>query len=117
MKFKIHQPSYIQGLKDGMLSESIYLEGNTLELPADTKHVPGPHWEPLDDEARALAKQHSIKFTGQVPDCIDQFQKQLAEAMEREKKAGDPDKIGAAVVEALVKAGVIKAPKQTPVEV
>lgn len=73
-------------------------------------HVPGPHWEPLDDEAKAICKKHGVTFTGFVPDCLDQLTKQLSESMERERLAGNPDAIAAALVRALIEGGVIPKP-------
>lgn len=109
MKFKMAQDSYVDN--------TFYKEGVTMDLPPDTKHVPGPHWEPLDDEAKTLCKKHGIAFTGFVPDSIDKMCAELNETMAREKIAGSPAAIGDAVVASLVKAGVVKSSKAASPEI
>jgi len=113
MKFKLHQQTYIENEADGM-GAALREIGYELELLPTTSKVPGPHWEPIDDEAKALCKKHGIVFTGHVPDCMDSLTKQLAEAMERERQAGNPDAIAAAMVKALMEAGVIPKPVAKP---
>jgi len=107
MKFKLAQASYLDCETDG-LGAALRDAGYIFDLKAETKQVPGPHWEPQDDEAKAHCAKHSVKFTGHVPDCMDKLTKIAQDGMKRADEAGDPVKIGAAVVSALADAGVIK---------
>lgn len=111
MKFKLSQQSYIDCETDN-LGAALRDAGFIFDLKPDTKQLPGPHWEPMDDEAKALCAKHSIKFTGEVPDSMDKIS-QIAQAnMKRDTDAGSPGKIGAAVVDALIDAGVVKGTKR-----
>jgi len=106
MKFKLAQAAYLDCETDG-LGAALRDVGYIFDLKADTRQVPGPHWEPQDDEAKAHCAKHGVKFTGHVPDCMDKLTQLAADSMKRQDDAGDPAKIGAAVVGALVDAGVI----------
>ncbi len=110
MKFKLKQQSYLDNETDGY-GAAMREVGYAFDLPAATKQVPGPHWEPMDDEAKALCVKHGIKFTGEVPDSMDSLTKTLQASMQQAADAGSPEKIGAAVVDALIAAGVVKGNK------
>lgn len=111
MKFKIAQPSYIDN--------KLYAEDTTLDMKSDEhrnhNHVPGPHWEPLDDEAKALCKQHGVEYTGFVPDSMDVLVESLEQAKQK-KAIEDNNAIGRGVANALIEAGVVtlKAPGKKP---
>lgn len=135
MRFRIHQPSYIDGvfIDQGMIDATngkghevevkpLALKGQKIAqkaigkrpgmvtLTEDLHHVPGPHWEPVDDEARALCAKHKHDFTGELPDVMPVLEDQLAEA---QKAVLHPDSAGTiadAVVGALAKAGMLKEP-------
>lgn len=70
-QWKIHQVSYI--------NDRLYAEGEIAELgrrgidrvtKKPIHHLPGPHWEPVDDEAKEIAKGCGHVFTGEVPDMV-----------------------------------------------
>jgi len=89
--YRIHQLSHI----DDKLIEP----GTVVEV--DARHIPGPHWEPMDEAAKALAKKHQIKFTGQVPDPTDKLSLQLSDALQAQGVTIDHDKLGAAIAAGL----------------
>lgn len=107
MKFKLKQSSYLDNETDG-LGAALRDAGYEFDLKPDTKQVPGPHWEPVDDEAKALAAKYGVKFTGEVPDSMDKLSKLAQDNMKAAADAGNPGMIGAAVVNALVEAGVVQ---------
>lgn len=110
-KYRIVQDSYIDNVLYTFNPDPEKDRLNIHEIAAH--HVPGPHWEPMDDEAKAICKKNGIAFTGFVPDCMDKLTGMLADSMKKADEAGSPGAIGAAVVDALVKNGVIKG-KSTP---
>lgn len=114
-KYKMAQESYIDDVP--------YLAGAIFD-DKDGRHVPAPHWEPMDDDAKAICAKHSIKFTGEIPDSIEDMTRKLATDMANKRAAdavaGQPAAIGVAVVDALVEAGVVerkvkKAPARTDI--
>lgn len=99
MKYRICQVSHID---DAMYGPG--LEGRTeyVDVPNSMRpnpHVPGPHWEPLDDEAKAMCLKHGIAFTGSVPDPIDTLSLKLADAMQ--SSGMNVDAIAAAISKSL----------------
>jgi len=115
-KYRLHQTSYIDGtvFKAGTVEGPQDSEGNEKPVyfvDAESKHIPGPHWEPMNDAAKAVAKANGIEFTGFVPDSVDKFARELEETLreraKREAEHGNPDKMAAAMVSALMEAGVI----------
>lgn len=50
------------------------------EINVDARHIPGPHWEPLDDEARAICTANGHEFTGEVPDILPALTDELGKA-------------------------------------
>lgn len=106
-RYRIHQTSYID--------DRVIDAGQ--EIEADARHVPGPHWEPLDDAAKALAKKHSIRFTGNVPDPTEKLSLQLNRALESNGIAIDHDKLGAAIAQGLAPLiAQLMAAKEAPAE-
>lgn len=59
-KYKFHQRSF--------WNDRLYEKGEEIEIKASIK--PGPHMEPLDDEARQAAKEGGVAFTGEIPDVL-----------------------------------------------
>ncbi len=105
-RYKLHQTSYV----DNQLI--VVDDGHPpAEHAISASHVPGPHWEPMDDEARALMEKHGVTFTGFVPDSVDFLTEQLAKALKAKADAEklDPNAIGKGVVAALLEAGIVKA--------
>lgn len=122
-KYRLHQTCYIDNTlyAAGSVDGQINAEGEEKPVyytDTEIRHVPGPHWEPMNEAAKAICKQHSIKFTGFVPDSVDKFARELEatlkERAEREANNGNPDKMAAAMVSALIEAGVIPRPKAKP---
>lgn len=83
MLWKITQESYI--------GERLVLPGETVDLArrgVDRKtkkpihHIPGPHWEPMDDEAKEFSEKCGHTFTGETPDMI------IAMTSDLEKRMG-----------------------------
>lgn len=97
-RYKLAQDSYIEDRLYSAGMEYIDLQG---------KHCPGPHWEPVNDAAKAKAAEAKVVYTGEVPDTVNELVKRLSEAQAREAEKGDPAATGAAVVQALIAAGVI----------
>lgn len=119
-KYRLHQTSYI----DNTLYVAGSVEGPQTsdgeEKPVyytdvESRHIPGPHWQPMNDAAKAICQKHEIKFTGFVPDSVDKFARELEQTLkdraEREANNGNPDKMASAMVAALIEAGVIPRPK------
>lgn len=120
MKFMINQASYIG---DGVVEAGASIEVPPLVAaknhPKDDNyvppvhHIPGPHWKPLDEEAKALCEKHKVVYTGEVPDPTGDLSLQLDAALERARAAGsaiDYDKL-AASTSAAVAQGVAEALK------
>ena len=53
-KYKFSLESHVDGV--------LIPKGTTATV--STRHIPGPHWEPLNDAAKAIAKKAGIKFDG-----------------------------------------------------
>lgn len=99
-QYRIHQESYINDRhilanaevevapyarkrvqkKDEAGRDVVDKTGKKVFELVDLHHKPGPHWEPLDDEARAICERHKHEFTGFVPDAVEDLSKQLEEA-------------------------------------
>lgn len=60
-RFLIAQQSYID--------DRLYEKGQIGNF--DRRHKPGPHWQPLDDEAREMMEASGETFTGEVPDVLN----------------------------------------------
>lgn len=71
MKFRIDQQSYID---DKLIEAGSELEVTPLYIDKKTKkpvfHVPGPHWLPLDDDAKDYCEAMKHEYTGEVPDVL-----------------------------------------------
>jgi hypothetical protein len=114
MKFKFAQATYIENVfypvPDGVEFSEV------VDVPA--RHVPGPHWFPVDDAAKARCAEYGVTYTGMVPDGVEALTLQLAEAQaaakKREELNGNPAAIAAALVAALIEGGIIPAPKKVP---
>jgi hypothetical protein len=106
MKYRFSQPTYVNNIlyDGGKDSPAVEVGG---------EHIPGPHWEPMDDEAKAHCAKLSVKFTGEVPDVMPALIDKLEKAQKDAAAAGNPDAIAKAMVGALIEAGVI-ATKKAP---
>jgi hypothetical protein len=51
-RYRLHQKSYLRSAED--MVEMLHDEGAEIDMPIECP--PGPHWEPLDDDARAAVK-------------------------------------------------------------
>jgi hypothetical protein len=78
----------------------------SVRLDHDLHHIPGPHWEPLDDEAKAHCKKVGHEFTGEMPDVLDGLEEHLANAQAR-MRPDDVAMIAAGVITALQTAGLL----------
>jgi hypothetical protein len=85
MKFRFAQPTYV---------DNVFYEGGEDSKPVEVeaRHIPGPHWQPMDDEAKAHCKKHGVTYTGQVPDMVEAMtadlqSKQAAAAANTKTKA------------------------------
>ena len=116
MRFRIHQPSYIGDALIGPAEiddnpalgkhhrghdievKPLALKGDRLThkvvgkkpeivtLKDDLWPVPGPHWEPLDDAAKALCEKHGVQFIGEMPDVLSGLEEEFADAQARMQK-------------------------------
>lgn len=110
MRFRLDQDSFI--------GDVLHTAGAEVEIPplkpgrpergkpgqpnyrpeiAPVWHKPGPHWFPLDDEARELMRDHEVQHTGEVPDALPALGERLAEALAKASVTIDHEKLGAAV--------------------
>lgn len=95
-RWKLHQDSFIDNGRNG--GGQLFAAGSEVALgplrPARGEpgepgyreaehHRPGPHWEPLDDEAKAIARKAGHMFTGEVPDVVEDLTRQLEEAQKK----------------------------------
>jgi hypothetical protein len=71
-KYRFHQKSYV--------GDRIVEKGEEADVGSNVK--PGPHMEPLDDEARAAAEAGGVKFTGEVPDVLNALLPMLQKAQQ-----------------------------------
>lgn len=58
--FRFHQQSYVD--------DTLVEKGQSKNV--GKHHKPGPHWEPLDDDAKAMVARTGVEFTGEVPDVL-----------------------------------------------
>lgn len=122
MKFRIDQDSYIDDkpVRAGQEIELAKRKIKVLDGKGNPRFVmgyptPGPHWFPLDDDAKALMAESRIEHTGEVPDVIEQLKvdlqarldidyEKLAEAMAKAnaaQAAANAEAIGSALAKAL----------------
>lgn len=102
MKWKIAQRSYIHGLvvePNETVTLEAYIDPKTKKLQ---HHLPGPHWEPADEEAERFAEKMKHVYTGEMPDAVNDMVSRLEQTM----SAGgnvviDHDKLAAAFANAL----------------
>jgi hypothetical protein len=51
-------------------NETSFIDGRTLEKGATAivheRHIPGPHWKPLNDDAKKLCAKHGIVYDSSV---------------------------------------------------
>ncbi len=119
-KYRLNQTSYIgdimylAGLEGPVDRETGELKP-VYFIDKDSKYKPGPHWEPVNDAAKAIAAKHGIEYTGEVPDSMDKLLPQL-ELAKANKEKSDQDAVGAGVVKALIEHGIIKVPKKAVAE-
>lgn len=99
MKFRLDQLSYIS---DKLVEAGTEIElapiGRNKATGEPIYHVPGPHWKAVDPEAIALCERLGTKFTGEVPDMVDNIELRDASAIDYEKLG---NAIGAGVVAAM----------------
>lgn len=86
-RYRIHQTSWID--------DKTVEPGQ--EVDVSERHVPGPHWEPLDEKAKAIAEKHKVAFTGEVPDPTDKLSLVLEDALQKAGVAIDHEKLAQAV--------------------
>jgi hypothetical protein len=108
-RYKFHQESYVGNVLIAAEQEYEVPPLGRKKSGEPLHHIPGPHWEPLDDEAKAICKMHDIKFTGEVPDAIGPLTDQLAETMAAQNKATasggiDVEALGAAIAKGITAA-------------
>lgn len=70
-RYRLHQRSYI--------GDRLYEPDSEITVSPSVK--PGPHWEPIDDEAKNAMANHAIEFTGEVPDVLARLEPMLADAL------------------------------------
>ena len=70
-KYRLNQVSY--------MSDRLHQVGEEIVVPKGTKA--GPHWEPLDDEAKADMSAAKVSYTGEVPDVLSQLEPAYMEAL------------------------------------
>lgn len=92
-------------------------------VDTNSKHTPGPHWEPVNEAAKARMKECGVEYTGFVPDSMDKLVDQLEEA-KKHAQAETNRQIGRGVAEAMIEAGAVtakpaknKAPAAEPAEI
>lgn len=103
MQVKVHQTSFIDD-KLANAGEVIELAARRLRIKGkvvEQHHTLGPHMEPIDDEAKELAKSQGHTFTGEIPDIVEQLARDLEDA---KKKAEDAER--KALAEA-ISAGIV----------
>lgn len=88
--------------QDSHIDDVMYAAGEEGEI--DARHVPGPHWMPLDDAAKALCAEHGIEYTGEVPDPLNGLQISLAEAIAKASQVASPEALTKIVTEAVLAA-------------
>jgi hypothetical protein len=120
-RWRIHQLSFIDTgnngggalfdagseISVGPLRAAVGSPGDPGYRPA-VVHRPGPHWEPLDDEAKAIAADTKTTFTGEVPDVVNA----LADELESSKAAMDAANRATPVTAEMIAAIVAEALKQ-----
>lgn len=110
-KYRLNQNSYIDNVLYVFIDDPEKDHKNIHEI--DARHVPGPHWQPMDDEAKKICQMHGIVYTGETPDCVEDMTKQLAHDMAKQAAlaataaANSPSAIAQAIVGALIEAGVV----------
>lgn len=105
--YKAAQMSYVDGkvIEPGQqFTVGNYLDPKTKKM---RPHTPGPHWEAVDDEARAICKELKHEYTGEVPDIVNQLSDKL-DGMMREKAAAsfDHEALAAAIAKGIA-AGMV----------
>lgn len=71
--FKIAEDSYIDGL--------FRPRGSIIVVEPSAHNIPGPHWEPLDDEARAMCEAAGVNYAGAVPGLYATIEQNLRRAL------------------------------------
>jgi hypothetical protein len=117
-KYRINVTSYIDDRVvlagvDGPVDKETGEERPVYYIDKESKHKPGPHWEPVNAAAKAMCEKHGIVYTGLVPDCMDQLVEQLEAARVRAKDR-EQENLGRSIVNALIEAGAIKIPPKQP---
>lgn len=98
-RYKIHQQSFID--------ERLVEPGQEVETHA--RHKPGPHWEPMDDQAKEIVAKHGVKFSPEVPDIINDMT--MTSAPMANPMSLDHEALGAAIAKGIVAAqAALKAP-------
>lgn len=99
MKFRLDQLSYIDNkLMDVGTEIELAPIGRRKGTGEPVYHVPGPHWKAVDEEAIALCEKLGTKYTGEVPDMVDNIELRDASAIDYDKLG---DAIGRGVVAAM----------------
>lgn len=71
MQYKAGQVSYVDGrtvTAGEVFDPQPFRDPKTKKM---THHTPGPHWEPVDEEAKAHCAKLGIAYTGEVPDMVE----------------------------------------------
>ena len=115
-KYRLNHTSYIDDRMylagpDGPFDKETGEPRPVYYVDVHSKHVPGPHWEPVNDAAKARMKECGITYTGLVPDSMDDLVEQLELAKARAKER-DQSGMAAGIVSALIEAGVVTVPKK-----
>lgn len=100
MLFKASQVSYVDGklVEVGQNFEPVpYRDPKSGKL---RPHTPGPHWEPVDDEAKKLMADTKTEFTGEIPDIVNSLSERL-DRMMGERQGIDHDALAAAIAKGL----------------
>lgn len=102
-KYKIHQESIIGDTTVPADMEITIAANGKNKDGSPRHHVPGPHWEPLDDEARAIcAATPGWVFTGEVPDAVEPLAIELENRMAKQNVGFDEGKLADAIAKGVV---------------
>lgn len=99
MQYKAGQVSYIDGRTVAVgevFDPQPFRDPKTKKM---THHVPGPHWDPVDEEAKAHCTKLGVAYTGEVPDMVER----VGDVMGGDRL--DAKSLGEAIAGALAKMG------------
>lgn len=119
-KYRLNHTSYIGDIMylagdDGPVDKETGERKPVYYIDKDNRYTPGPHWEPVNEAAKAKALACGIVYTGQVPDSMDKLVGEL-EAAKQRRTEQDNMAIGRGVVAALTEMGFVPKPPKARAE-